>query len=76
MQAITITGNPRHPKMYVVTTTKRGSKYPLKYDASDAGEAAAKAVEWAANIHGGAGYVILGSKWVLELIPEQLRFAS
>ncbi|WP_193583525.1 hypothetical protein [Laribacter hongkongensis] len=70
MRVITIARNPRHPSNYDVKGPGKGH-YDVSYQARNAGEAAAKALDWA--LAQSTSYVIIGSDEVLEHIPPSMR---
>lgn len=68
MQTITITTYPSMPGRFRVVSAGRGR--PVGRDASDPGEAAAIALNYAAEV---GAYVIVGNKAALDMIPAELR---
>lgn len=71
MKTITVTHLARKPGNYEVTGPGGLGGRKLCVECGDAGDAAAKAVQWALRVAG--DYVILGSEKVLAHIPAELR---
>lgn len=72
MKTIVITHLNRRPGSYEVTGPGGLGGRELCVECVDAGDAAAKAVQWAMRLQG-RPYVILGSSTVLDMIPAEIR---
>lgn len=69
---ITVTEYPSMPGRFTVKVSGPGMRHPASADASDPGEAAAKAMSYAISF-GSGGYQIFGSEKVMSQIPDDMR---